>query len=123
MTGQSWKVFKVICLIGCLGTVIIDYRIALGYLVGSLLAVVLYRRNDSYWSEILEAGTPKGSRYGFHFLINLAIMAAPMVAAALYPQVMNIFAVAVGLMMIKISVIAETLIYRKKGEQTDESSV
>lgn len=108
---------------GCLVTLFIDWRIAVGYLTGSLLAVLLYHRNDVYWSEILEAGTPKGSRYGFHFLINMAIMAVPMILAALYPQVMNIFAVAVGLMMVKISVVAETLVYRGKGEQTDESSI
>lgn len=123
MTEQSWKVFKIICLIGCLATVIFDWRITLGYLTGSLLAVVLYKRNESYWSEILDIGTTKGSRYGFHFMANIAIMAAPMVFAALFPQVMNIFAAAVGLMMVKISVIAETLIYRRKGVRENESSI
>lgn len=123
MTEQSWKVFKVICLAGCIVTVLIDWRITFGYLAGSLLAILLYKRNESYWTEILEIGTPRGSRYGFHFAVNLAIMAAPMIAAALFPQVMNIFAAAVGLMMIKISVVAETLFIHKKGETENESTV
>lgn len=121
MKKTSWQVFRSICILGCVITLCIDRRIFLGYLTGSLLSVVLYKRNESYWGDILDIGTVKGSRYGFHFFINTAIMAAPMVFAALYPQVMNIFAVAAGLFMIKISVTAEELFLKVRGERHENS--
>jgi hypothetical protein len=43
-------------------------------------------------------------------------MALPMVLAALFPQIMNIFAAALGLLMIKITVTVEVLLPKGKEE-------
>lgn len=119
MKKETWKLFGILLAVATVLLLLWDMTIALGYLVGGLLAAVLYFRNASYWGDILDMGTVSGSRYGFHFLINMAIMAAPMVFAALYPEILNIFAVAVGLMMIKITVTFEVLLMRKGGAHED----
>lgn len=119
MKKETWKLFGILLAVATVLLLLWDMTIALGYLVGGLLAAVLYFRNASYWGDILDMGTVSGSRYGFHFLINMAIMAAPMLFAALYPEILNIFAVAVGLMMIKITVTFEVLFMRKGGAHED----
>lgn len=110
MKDRSWKLFAGLTVLITIVTLLIDFRIAAGFLTGSLLSLLLYKRNESYWGEILDIGTTAGSRYGFHFLINMCIMALPMVAAALFPRYLNIFAVAAGLLMIKITVTVEVLL-------------
>lgn len=80
------------------------------------MCILLYYRTDTYWSDILDSGTTKGSRYMFHFAINYLLMALPMVLAALFPQIMNIFAAALGLLMIKITVTVEVLLPKGKEE-------
>ncbi len=119
MKKETWKLFVILLIVTTLVFLFWDITISLGYLVGGLLAALLYYRNASYWGDILDMGTVSGSRYGFHFLINMAIMAAPMVFAALFPEILNIFAVAVGLMMIKITVTFEVLFMRKGGAHED----
>ena len=119
MKKETWKLFVKLLVVVTILLLLWDITIAAGYLVGGLLAALLYFRNASYWGDILDMGTVSGSWYGFHFLINMAIMAAPMVFAALYPHILNIFAVAVGLMMIKITVTFEVLFTRKGGAHED----
>ena len=121
MKKESWKLFVILLVIITAVLLLWDITIAAGYLAGGLLSALLYFRNASYWGEILDMGTVSGSRYGFHFLINMAIMAAPMIFAALFPELLNIFAVAVGLMMIKITVTFEVLFVKKGG--THENTI
>ena len=47
-------------------------------------------------------------------MINYLIMAAVLTAAAVFRNVFNIFAAALGLMAIKLSVILESIIFREK---------
>ena len=110
MKKRSWKLLVILTVVAALITILFDFRITAGFVLGSVLSVVLYKRNESYWGEILDIGTTAGSKYGLHFLVNMIIMAAPMVFAALYPQYMNIFAAAVGLLMIKITLTIEVLL-------------
>lgn len=121
MKKESWKLFVILLVTITAVLLLWDITIAAGYLAGGLLSALLYFRNASYWGEILDIGTVSGSRYGFHFLINMEIMAAPMIFAALFPHILNIFAVAAGLMMIKITVTVEVLFVRKGG--THENTI
>lgn len=119
MKKESWKLFVVLLVVITIVLLLWDFTIALGYVVGGLLSALLYFRNASYWGDILDAGTVSGSRYGFHFMVNMLIMALPMIIAALFPDVLNIFAVAAGLFMIKITVVVEVLLMRKGGTHED----
>lgn len=115
MRPCSWKLLKILTILISLITIVFNWRWTIGFLVGTGMCLLLYRRNETYWSDILDSGTTKGSRYMFHFAINFLLMALPMVLAALFPQIMNIFAVALGLLMIKITVTVEVLLPKRKG--------
>lgn len=110
MSERNWKLFGVITIIIAVITLFFHWQWTTGYLVGTAIAVINYMRNESYWGDILDEGTVKGSRYGFHFTVNMFLMAVPMVVAALFPQYLNIFTVALGEMMIKITVTVEVLL-------------
>lgn len=119
MKKRSWKLLAVLTAIGTCGSALFSFSIAAGFLLGSLLSVLLYKRNESYWGEILDIGTTAGSRYGFHFLVNMIIMAAPMLLAVRFPRYLNIFAAAAGLLMIKITVTIEVLLPWKGDSHED----
>lgn len=116
MCTNSWKLFRILTILISLVTVIFNWRWTTGFLAGTAMCILLYYRTDTYWSDILDSGTTKGSRYMFHFAINFLLMALPMVLAALFPQIMNIFAAALGLLMIKITVTVEVLLPKGKEE-------
>ncbi len=112
METTDWKVYRILAVVITVICLFISIPAAIGFVIGSLDAILLYKRNESYWSEILDIGTPVGSRYGFHYMINIALMALPMLVAVLYPQYINVFTVALGLMMIKITVTLQLLLKR-----------
>ena len=88
-----------------------DIRYASGFALGAVASVLLYIRNEQFWSGVLDTGTATKYTGIFHFLINYGIMAGVLVLSALKPELFNIFACAVGLLLLKISVIIkETII-------------
>ena len=116
MCTNSWKLFRILTILISLVTAVFNWRWTTGFLAVTAMCILLYYRTDTYWSDILDSGTTKGSRYMFHFAINFLLMALPMVLAALFPQIMNIFAAALGLLMIKITVTVEVLLPKGKEE-------
>ncbi len=112
MESTDWKVFRMLMTAITVICIFVSIPAAIGYWIGSLDAVLLYKRNESFWGEVLDIGTPVGSNHGLHYMINFALMALPMFAAVRFPQYMNIFTVALGLMMIKITVTFQLLLKR-----------
>lgn len=118
MSERSWKFCRIIALIGLLSG-LIHWQYATGWLLGAAVAVLLYRRNETYWNDVVDTNRNVHRGTGMlHFLGNYALMAGVLVLGALFPQYLNIFASALGLMLIKLSVIAEN-VFPKKGEQTE----
>jgi hypothetical protein len=109
MTERSWKISAVLTSIGLL-IIFFSRSIGFGYLLGAVSAVILYKRNEKYWSGILDSGHAATGTGFFHFMINYAIMAGVLVLSALYPKYLNIFACAVGLMLIKITSVIDALL-------------
>ena len=123
MTDRVWKVYRILLVIGVC-TAIINYRIALGFLLGAITSVFLLKRIERFVDAVIDTKHASNKQAFISFMLNYAVMAAVLVIAALLPNIFNIFATAIGLMAIKISVIIESLIY-KEGmvEQKNESSI
>lgn len=116
MNERSWKTAGVLCVLSLI-TLFFNWRITTGFLLGAVLAVWLYKRNETYWNEVVDTRSA-GRRTGFfHFLVNYAIMAGAMILAVRLPQAFNVFAVAVGLTIIKLAVIIDNFLPYRKGEQ------
>lgn len=95
---------------------LIRWQYAAGFALGGLASILLYIRNDRFWSGVLDTGTSTKYTGIFHFMVNYLIMAAVLLAGALIPKIFNIFACTAGLMLIKISVIVkEAFLHERKG--------
>ena len=109
MSERAWKIAWILTAVGSC-TVFIHISIGCGYLLGALISLLLYRRNESYWSRILDRGSARRGTGFLHFLVNYGLMAGSMIFAAFFPQYANIFACAIGLMVIKFATVIDALI-------------
>ena len=107
------RLWKYACIIAAAGmcTVFISWRFAAGYLLGCAVCMLNYKRNESFWTGILNIGTAKKGTGFLHFLLNYALMAGSMLLAAFFPQYLNLFGVAAGLMLIKLATIADAVLH------------
>ena len=92
---------------------LLDFRYAAGFALGAAAAVLLYIRNDRYWNSILDGGSATKYTGIFHFFVNYAIMAGVLLLSAWFPAYLNIFGAAIGLFLLKISVILNEIVYRQ----------
>ena len=97
-----------------LGTVILlifGLPLGAGYLLGCLISILLYKRNESFWTSVLDSGhAVKGTGF-LHFLVNYGLMAGGLILSALVPDYLNIFACAAGMMLIKLTTVADVVIH------------
>ena len=112
MTKRTWTIAAVLIVIGTC-TALVSRPVGFGFLLGAVTAVILYKRNEVYWTGILNQGSATKWTGIFHFLINYALMAGVLVLSALYDSYFNIFACAVGLFLIKITVTVDVLVNRE----------
>lgn len=110
MDRRLWKYACVITVIG-LCTIFISRQVAAGFLLGCAVCLLNYKRNESFWTGILNIGTAKKGTGFLHFLFNYAFMAGSMLLAVFLPQYLNIFGVAAGLMLIKVATIVDAVLH------------
>ena len=110
MTKRSWKIYWLLFAAGSL-TWFIKPSIAYGFIFGGLICALLYRLDEMYVDAALKNRKMK-LRYLLHSLLNFALMASPLLAAGMYPDIFNIFAAFAGLMLLKITVVVEALTER-----------
>lgn len=113
MTKRMWHIVWLIIGVGlCSG--LIRYQFASGYLLGCCTALLLYKRIESFWGKVLDRGYSTKRTGIFHFAINYALMAIVLVLCALYPKYLNIFACAIGMMVIKIAATIDAALLQGK---------
>jgi hypothetical protein len=112
MTKRTWTIAAVLMVIGTC-TLLISRPVGFGFLLGASTAVLLYKRNESYWTSILNQGSATKWTGFFHFIINYALMAGVLLICALKQEYLNIFACAIGLFLIKITVTVDVLVNRE----------
>lgn len=110
MTEKSWKIYKILMIAVSAVTLFINFRWTTGWLLGGLVAMLLYRRIENYWNGILDIGYADKKTGRGNYFTNYLIMAAAMVVCALLPEYLNIFTCALGLMAVKITSVIEILI-------------
>lgn len=116
MKKSTWKLMAVLSVIISVITLLFHWQWTLGFLFGDGMAVILFLRNASFWSDRLDEKEVRGFSCIMHFFLNVILMAVPMLAGAIYPQYFNIFTAALGLLMIKITVYVES-IFLKGGDE------
>ena len=115
MNSELKKHCLFLTLLFCLITALIDFRIALGFLFGAMGSVLLYLRNVAFCNAVLDEKNTKHLRTFGRFMQSYAIMAIVLIVSAAKPEILNVFAAAFGLMLVKICLILETF-YGKEGK-------
>jgi len=110
MKERSWKILKILVVSISIILAIIDYRWALGFLLGCGAAVLTYHRTEQYLSNLMQA--KKGPVF-LHFTLNYLVMAGVLILSAKLPGVFSIFACAAGLMIIKITTVVQMIMERR----------
>ena len=112
MTNRSWKIFGILAVIGCLSG-IYHYSCLFGFLLGIGVALLLNYRNTTYWNDVLDTKIARKGIGTSHFMVNYLIMAFTLILCAFYPQYLNIFLCALGMSLIKISIILNEVVLKK----------
>ena len=115
MTDKTWKVFRIMMAASAV-FLIVDFRITLGYLLGAAASVIMLKRIERFCDAVIQTRYSSGVRAFGGFMINYLIMAAVLITAAVFRNVFNIFAAALGLMAVKLSVILESVFFKEKEE-------
>ena len=116
MNKKSWIGCGVIAVIVCFIGVLTDWRIASGFLLGAVVSVWLYWRTVFFCSAVLEQKSSRKRMIFVRFFGTYALMAIPLLLAAVLPEIFNIFAAAAGLLLVKGVLIFGSLIERRKND-------
>lgn len=103
MDQRLWKIAWIVMAAGTAIGLLFGIPYGLGFLAGCLVSVVSYKRNEIFWTGVLKTGTSKAGTGLLHFLGNYALMAGVLYAGIRFPQYLNIFTAALGMMLIKIA--------------------
>ncbi len=115
MTERMKKLWLIMLVIGLLSG-LIKVQYAVGYVLGSIASLIIYKRIESFVDGVIGSGSPGGS--AGNFMINYALMAFVLVISAVRPNISNIFAAALGLMSVKVTIILDNFL--KKGGSVNE---
>ena len=89
-----------------------------GFVIGAIGSRLLFWRNETFWSDVLDTRVPVGG--GGHFMVNYLLMALAMIPGALFPRYINIFGCALGLISVKLAIVLSETV-GKKEEDHDRS--
>ena len=93
---------------------LIDLSLVYGFILGSLVSVVLYKRTERFCTAVLSS---KSSNKGFmylNFMINFGLMALTLLICAIKPEILNIFGAALGLMLIKATIVFNAVFLERR---------
>lgn len=85
--------------LGALIMLRVDWRLSSGLLLGGAIGTILFWQTAMFWNERLDAGVAVG---GGHFLKTYGMQGVTLLIGALFPQWFNIFAIAFGLISLKM---------------------
>lgn len=118
MNERSWKIFYLLMLLGTVIPLLFDYRISLGFLLGSIEALIHYKRLEHFWNGVIDTKVSHASTGLGHFALTFLMMAGVLLLCAFIPDVFNIYACAVGMILVKIATYVDLFVKRGKNDDT-----
>ena len=119
--GKTEK--KLACLL-CAGIsllfLLIDLSLVYGFLFGSVISMIIYQRTERFCTTLLSNQIANKGYMYLNFMINFGMMALTLLICALKPELFNIFAAALGLLLIKAAIIIHAL-FRERRKNRDPS--
>ena len=117
MRKSSWRISLGIVLVVTMAAILFDWRISAGFLLGSFVSVLLYWRTVAFCDAVIAQSRATKTFVFSRFMSSYALMAIPMLLAAVLPQYFNLFATAAGLLLIKGTLYFESLLERRGSDE------
>ena len=117
MNRKSWRLFAALTAGLCTAALFYDWRISLGFILGAFVSVLLYFRTVMFCDTVL--GQKKAGK-GFvfsRFMSSYALMAIPLILSVVLPEYFNVFAAAAGLLLIKVTLMLDSLLERREKDE------
>lgn len=92
----------------------IDRTIAAGLLLGLVFGAIHQLAQVSFFQSVLSARVFNVKFFMIYFLGNFGVYAIPLYIGSVYPDFVNVFGAAFGLLLYKIMIYAEEFIKRRK---------
>ena len=117
MNKRIYCLEALIISISALGMLLINWRLSSGLLLGSIVGLFLFWQTAAFWNEVVDAKAATPSIGAGHFLKTYGMQGAALLIGALFPQWFNIFAIAFGLVSLKMVLFLYYLIPWKGGSK------
>ncbi len=88
--------------------------ISLGILLGSLIGLVRYMAMSSFFTALLGAGHMNYFMFILYFIGNFGMIIIPLYIGSVYPNLVNVFGAAFGLVLHKIVLYLESFLLTRK---------
>ena len=82
MTKRTWITALVLILLGTC-SVFIHRPVGFGWLLGSVTAVLLYKRNEWFWTGVLDQRSATQWTGFLHFIVNYLLMGANRISGSI----------------------------------------
>lgn len=113
MKRSTWTVLAILNAIS-MAFLFIDLRITVSFILGSIVSILLFKRNETYCDDVLDDKYQNKARTFMHFTISYLMMALCLVLCALKQEWFNVIACALGLMSTKWAIIIDSVIEKRK---------
>lgn len=117
MRQQGWKISTILLAVSAGIAVLFDWRISTGLLLGGVVSVLLYLRTAAFCDIVLKQNKAGRGFVFSRFMSSYALMAIPLILAAVKPEYLNFFATAAGLLLIKVTLILDSLLERREKDE------
>lgn len=111
MTQKSWKIFIVLSAVTAVVLVLFHWQWMTGYLLGCAASALAYKNTEHYVDQTISARMPAGT--AVHMMLNYTIWTAVLIVSAVLPQLLNVLTCALGLFMIRITLITDSLLRKE----------
>jgi hypothetical protein len=116
VTDRTQKLSRILMIAGAVIFAFVGRAYLLGFLLGAAAGWWLFRSTADYWNDVVDTGFASAGTGSGHFLLHYLVMGGVLVLCALQPAWFNIFTCALGMVVLKISVILDAAL-EKKGEK------
>lgn len=112
------QISKIAIIVGILASVILGLfrlNLGLGLFVGLFVGQVNLLMTTNYVDNLFFNGSFSTSSFLLYAVINYGLMILAFLLSMLYPNLVNIYMVALGLLMLKLVVYIKEIVFYKKG--------
>lgn len=96
--------------------VFVQPSFAFGLWLGSVAGVINMLITSNYYADLLFEEEFSAVKYGLFFLIKLVLISGSLYLGVVFPNYVNIFMVALGLIMLKLSLYVTEFYVRRRKE-------